>query len=175
MKLLRPRACAGSLFEITPASLKQRGIRGVILDLDNTLTPWAEKEVSPQAQVWVESLREAGLRVCLFSNNRKERGEALAKSLGLLCIFSARKPRKRAFRQALALLGTSPEETAVIGDQIFTDMLGGNRAGLYTILVPPLSKREFIGTRFMRLLEKIVWPFVVGDGRKDQWRLTPRQ
>jgi len=71
-------------------------------------------------------------------------------------IARARKPRRRSFRRAMELMGTKPETTAVIGDQLFTDMLGGNRLGLFTILVTPISKEEFIGTRFMRFLEKLI-------------------
>ena len=89
------------------------------------------------------------------SNNKKVRVSNFGRILGVPAI-SARKPRRRAFREAMRIMNTRPETTAVIGDQIFTDVLGGNRLGLYTILVVPLSKQEFIGTRCMRHLERVV-------------------
>lgn len=164
-RLLRPRLYVSSLLEINLEKLKREGIKGFIIDLDNTLTPWAENMVAPEIKKWVSLLGAQGLKACLFSNNEKKGREEVVALLGIPGIFSARKPRRRAFYQALALLKTAPWETAVIGDQLFTDILGGNRLGLYTILVPPLSKREFIGTKFMRGLERLVWPFVMGKGR----------
>ena len=80
----------------------------------------------------------------------------MARVLDVPAISKARKPSRRAFRQALATLGTTEKETAVVGDQLFTDVLGGNRLGLYTVLVMPLSKREFFGTKAIRSLERIV-------------------
>ena len=94
--------------------------------------------------------------MCLVSNNKKDRVSNFGRILGVPALSKARKPRRRAFREAMRIMNTRPETTAVIGDQIFTDVLGGNRLGLYTILVVPLSKQEFIGTRCMRHLERVV-------------------
>ena len=80
----------------------------------------------------------------------------VAESLGIPFISRAQKPRRGGFHRAVFFLGVKPEETAVIGDQIFTDVLGGNRAGLYTILVVPIARREFVGTKFSRAMEYFV-------------------
>ncbi len=76
--------------------------------------------------------------------------------LGIPGLSKANKPSRRAFLQALDLLGSRPEQAAMIGDQVFTDVLGGNRLGLYTILVVPLCRREFLGTRVLRLVERVI-------------------
>jgi HAD superfamily phosphatase (TIGR01668 family) len=78
------------------------------------------------------------------------------KDLKLPAVYNAAKPSRAAFRRALGFLGTAPEHTAVIGDQIFTDILGGNRMGLFTVLVVPMSTKEFIWTKFVRQVEKLI-------------------
>ncbi len=80
----------------------------------------------------------------------------IAKLIGIPAVYKAGKPRKRAYRKAMAMLSTTPHETMMVGDQIFTDVLGGNRLGLYTILVKPIHQQEFIGTKVMRILERLV-------------------
>ena len=126
-----------------------------MFDIDNTVTMWGSDKVHPNTLKWLEGAKAHGFRVCLLSNNRKARIDNIS---CMLDIPSAKgfKPFGSAFRSALSLLGTSPQETAIIGDQIFTDILGGNRAGFYTILVKPLSTTEFFTTRFFRKLERVI-------------------
>lgn len=153
---LCPKLYIRSVFDLPVDHLRERGIRGLIFDLDNTLLNWNVYDVTPEAKELFLQLKEAGFLSCLVSNNKRARVEAVAKVLDLPFIFKARKPSRRAFRQALSALGTTKEETAVVGDQLFTDVLGGNRLGLYTILVMPLSTTEFFGTKIMRSLERLV-------------------
>jgi HAD superfamily phosphatase (TIGR01668 family) len=154
--LLQPKKIYRSVFEISFEDLQKGGVRGVIVDLDNTLTEWQNPELSQEAVDWLMRLRKAGFQVCLVSNNSPRRVEEVAQRLGLPFVARAQKPRRKSFRRALEIMKTRPEETAVIGDQIFTDILGGNRLGLYTILVPPISDKEFIGTRLVRIIERWV-------------------
>ena len=162
--LLCPHLYLRSVFELPVDQLREQGIQGLIFDLDNTLLNWNMYEVTPEAKTLFTQLQEAGFRSCLVSNNKRDRVEAVAKVLGLPAISKARKPRRRAFRQAMVTLKTTKEETAVIGDQLFTDVLGGNRLGLYTILVVPLSNAEFIGTKVMRSLERFVLTRLIQRG-----------
>lgn len=155
-RLLYPRLWVTSIHAIDGRMLWQRGIRGLILDVDNTLVPWGETEMTPATRAWLKSVQLLGFRVCLVSNNRRRRVEAFGAVLGLPVVSGAVKPLRRAFAHAMRLLGTVPSETAVIGDQIFTDILGGNLMGLYTILVNPLSRREFFTTRINRQAEKLL-------------------
>lgn len=158
-ELFRPTFQAQSLDSISIERLVQNEIHGLIIDLDNTMTPWNDLEVGPKVAEWFEKVHTAGIKACVVSNNkRKQRVAVVAERLGIPFVFRATKPRRRAFRAGMQILGTGQEDTAVIGDQLFTDIMGGNRLGLYTILVIPISDREFIGTRFMRRAERIlVW------------------
>jgi len=136
--------------------LHRKRIRSLIIDLDNTVTKWNDMEVSSEAIRWFKEVKEKGFKVCLVSNNPGERVSFIAGELGIPSISKAGKPRRKAFRQALMILDSKRHETAVIGDQLFTDILGGNRMGLLTIWVEPLSSKEFIGTKVMRLFEKFI-------------------
>jgi len=128
----------------------------LLLDLDNTIVPWRSYEIAPEVAEWI---RKAclGMKVCIVSNTRSfKRLERLASELKVSYVRRGAKPRRVGFREALSLLGVESCKAAVIGDQVFTDILGGNRLGAYTILVRPIHRREFIGTRVSRLAERIV-------------------
>lgn len=149
-----------SVYAVDAERLARRGIRGIVTDLDNTLVAWNEPEAPDRLVHWLDDLRRSGFRVCIVSNNKEVRVRPFAEALDIPAVFEAGKPRNRAFRRALDLLGTSPRETAVIGDQIFTDIAGGNRMGMYTILVVPISDKEWVGTRLMRILERQIMRYV---------------
>lgn len=155
----RPTLQAPSLDLISVDQLVRDGIKGLIIDLDNTMTPWNDVEVGPKVAKWFIKVEAAGISACVVSNNKKRQRVAIvAERLGIPFVFRATKPRRRAFRSGMDILGTGQKDTAVIGDQLFTDILGGNRLGLYTILVTPINDHEFIGTRFMRQIEKVlIW------------------
>lgn len=153
---LAPDLFVDTLMDIPLEELVKRKTRGMIFDLDNTVTEWNNPEIKSEILEWFSSLQNLGITACLLSNNKGPRVMEAADKLGIPYVAKATKPRRRAFRRAMEVLNTLPEETVVVGDQIFTDILGGNRMGLYTILVSPISKREFIGTRLMRQVERIV-------------------
>ncbi|MDK2820123.1 MAG: putative phosphatase [Clostridia bacterium] len=155
-KLLNPDLYVRSLTEIPLADLKARGIRGLIIDLDNTVTEWGRATIDNKIYLWFKKLKDYGFKACLVSNNSGKRVQKVADFLGIPWISRAGKPRKRAFYQATAVLGTGLNNTAVIGDQVFTDVLGGNRLGLLTILVMPINSREFFGTKLVRKFERLV-------------------
>ncbi|MBS3937462.1 MAG: YqeG family HAD IIIA-type phosphatase [Peptococcaceae bacterium] len=154
--LLLPKLYVESIFCLDLEKLKALGIDTIITDLDNTLVPWVEHEANPTLLAWLEQLRARGFKVCLVSNALEQRIAHFRQVLGIPGLSKANKPSRRAFLQALDLLGSRPEQAAMIGDQVFTDVLGGNRLGLYTILVVPLCRREFLGTRVLRLVERVI-------------------
>lgn len=160
LRWLRPSSQVSTVYDIDLTALRARGIRGVILDLDNTIVPWGAREVSPRLPLWIASARNADLQLCIVSNNMGSRVTAIARRLGLPVVAGALKPRRRALRRALTVMGTTPEATALVGDQLFTDILGGNRLGLHTILVRPQGRKEFVLTRLVRLVER----FLLGNG-----------
>lgn len=153
---LQPTRQALSLDLISVEQLTRDGIKGLIIDLDNTMTPWNDVEVGPKVAEWITKVKAAGIGVCVVSNNSKrQRVAVVAERLDIPFVFRASKPRRRAFRAGMDILGTGRGDTAVIGDQLFTDILGGNRLGLYTILVTPINDHEHIGTRLVRRIEKV--------------------
>lgn len=146
------------MLEISYAFLATRGIRALILDLDNTLVPWHGREVRPEIEAWVKEMHAAGIQLCIVSNtHRPGRLKELAALLGVQFVPAGGKPRRRGFMRAIEAMGSTAEDTAVIGDQVMTDIWGGNRCGLLTILVEPLSRVEFIGTRVVsRNVERLL-------------------
>lgn len=155
--LLIPDLKFKNIFEIDIEQLAKQGIRGIITDMDNTLVPWGDRSVYPRLGAWFADLKHRSFKLVIVSNNREDRGAQLAQELDIPAIWYAVKPRRRAFRQALELMQLEAGEVAVIGDQIFTDVLGGNRLGLFTIHVEPLSEKEFCWTRMMRLFERVLF------------------
>ena len=105
---------------------------------------------------WLKGVQAKGFSVYIVSNNSRDRVQKFARAFGVPAISKAVKPRRGAFRTACEAMGVKPQEAAIVGDQVFTDVLGGNRLGVYTILVAPVSGKEFVGTKFMRMLERVV-------------------
>ncbi len=164
MKILYPDLMLSCTSELNTAILHHRGIRGIILDMDNTLAPWGASVMGESVCRWVEELKDEGFRLFIVSNSLPSKGESLAKEVGVEAVWRAVKPRAKAFRHALKQMNLRADETAVIGDQIFTDVLGGNRLGMFTILVPPLHEKDFIWTKVMRIFEKRVFKKMQQEG-----------
>jgi len=154
-KTLTPTEVVESLKELEPETLKARGIEAIITDLDNTLVPWRHYEIMPGVIEWLAKLEVAGIKICIASNTiHTNRLKQLAETMGIPFVDRVRKPRTGGFLRAMAAMGSHPKNTAVFGDQIFTDILAGNRLKLHTILLrPPLSKEEFISTQLVRYVE----------------------
>jgi len=155
---LIPGATVPSITAVSTTALRRRGITALIVDLDNTLTRWNEVNCPPEVRSWFRELTAAGIRCCIASNNGPARVRAFLQDLGLEMPWVARagKPWPRAYRACLQRLGNPPRaSTAAVGDQVFTDVLGGNMAGLFTILVRPLARREFAATRVLRAVEAV--------------------
>ena len=153
--LLCPRLMTDSVYHIDFGALRSQGIRGIIFDLDNTIIPWDSAAMCPELSQWFQKLLMNDFKVVIVSNNWHKRVKAIADLFGIPFVSRARKPAKSGFRQALARMDMEPAEVAVIGDQLFTDVLGGNRLGLYTIWVKPINTKEFVGTRITRQFEKL--------------------
>jgi len=155
--MLRPDARVDSLSEVTPDLLRSLGARHVLLDLDDTLVASNAEEFVAEAPAAVARLREAGIGVAILSNGKPERVQRASRLLGVPGLALAGKPFAWAFRRALALLpGATPSTTAMVGDQLFTDVLGAKRAGLVTVLVRPLSPGKLPHTRLARRLERMI-------------------
>ena len=157
-----PRGVYPSVTHIPPAALAARGIKLVLADLDNTLAPYGETCPSPEILAWKAGLEAEGIALFLLSNSRKPgRAQRFAEALGIPYEGHAGKPKVGGFQRAMARMGAAPEETAIVGDQIFTDIWGGNRAGVLTLLVHPIQ----FGTVFRGLRYGLETPFRAGAGK----------
>ncbi|WP_054027805.1 YqeG family HAD IIIA-type phosphatase [Bacillus sp. FJAT-28004] len=153
---LLPHMRVNTVYEINLDELHARGVRGIITDLDNTLVGAKEALATPELVQWLDYVRSRGFQVVIVSNNNETRVGKFAAPLNIPYIHAARKPAGKSFKKALSVLRLAPEETVVIGDQMLTDVLGGNRMGLYTILVTPIAPAdEGIMTRVNRRIERI--------------------
>ena len=133
-----PQGVYPSVDCISPEELARRGIRLVLADLDNTLAPYKEAP-TPGAAAWVRELEAHGIRLFLLSNSRKpDRAHQMAERLGVPYQGHAGKPKRTGYLRAMARMGCTPEQTAMVGDQIFTDILGACRAGVIPLLVEPI-------------------------------------
>lgn len=143
--------------DINIEKLKKLGFDSIILDLDNTLVGWRSRTMSDSVKKWIETAIESGFKLCIVSNCLLHgRVRFFGEMLGIPFVFRAIKPRKKSFMDALKILDSPPDRTVVIGDQVFTDVFGGNRMGFLTILVLPIDKKEFYATLIQRTAEKIL-------------------
>jgi HAD superfamily phosphatase (TIGR01668 family) len=156
LRLVAPRYRVASVTHLSPEVLRAWGIEALMLDLDNTLVYWRESAAAPAVRDWLASLRDAGIAACVVSNRLSSRTRAAAAALGLPVAAGWFKPSTRKLRAALKILGTPAARTAMVGDQLFMDVLAGNRLGVPTILVEPLGPREPLRTRLVRPIERWV-------------------
>ena len=137
---LIPGRVLGSIYGLEPEALRAAGITLVLADLDNTLAPYEEALPSPALAAWKEQLEQAGITLFVVSNSRKSRRcPDFCAELGIGCVRHAGKPGVKGFQEALKETGRRAEDAIMVGDQIFTDTLGANRAGIRTVLVKPLA------------------------------------
>ena len=140
--------------DVTAEFLLSLGIKGVLLDIDNTLEPYENALPGEHVIRWLNSLRARGISAAIVSNNGRERVELFNKEIGLPAYFKAKKPFKKNILRAMADMNTSPETTVLMGDQVFTDVWAAHNAGIRAILVPPIKDKRDIFTKFKRLLER---------------------
>jgi uncharacterized protein len=152
-----PRLRVKTVYDIPLAELWENGIRGIITDLDNTLVGAKEALATPELILWFEQVKVIGFKVVIVSNNNELRVRSFAEPLQIPFIHRAKKPTNSAFHKALNWMELSAGEAVVVGDQMLTDVLGGNRMGLHTILVLPIELLdEGFFTKINRRIEKVL-------------------
>lgn len=156
-KLLQPDLILGdSILSLSPKLLEHYNLKGLVLDVDETLVPMSAAEVSEELRQWVEEVRPS-VALWLVSNNLSQnRISRIAQSLSLPYILGARKPSRRKLRQAVESMNIPVEHVAMVGDRLFTDVLAGNRLGMFTVLVEPMVNPAKVARRYpVRTVE--VW------------------
>lgn len=170
---LCPAHSSLSLLDVDPKALANSGKKLILLDVDNTLLPWRSETIPPSSFTWVEEAKRAGLKLCILSNTRHPaRLDRIAKKFDVPYLMGRFKPSPAMYRQALKQFGVSPQEAVMIGDQLFTDILGANRSGIEAIWVRPMSGRDFVGTKLSRLGERIVRPTLYRSLRSEDMEET---
>jgi len=144
------------IYEIDIDILVQKGIRGIICDIDNTLVPYEEPEPTQKVKNWISSMNSRGIKISFVSNNDAARVEKFNQSIGFFASADSKKPSRKKLLEAMNAMNTDKTNTAMLGDQIFTDVYAGKRAGLYCILVNPIKDKKNFLFRFKRTLEKPV-------------------
>ncbi len=141
-RILTPHYRIHHVWELTPERLRQWGLCALLLDVDCTLSRYHQPEPLPEAAAWLEQLRLEGIRLCLISNGLGPRIKQFARRLDLPCVAKAMKPLPWGIRSAVQQIGSPPSQTAIVGDQVFADVMAGRLAGIRSILVEPIHPEE---------------------------------
>lgn len=160
---LLPTWTCPSVDRISPDMLKSKGIKLVMLDFDNTIVPYTTCVPAPEVVRWLEEMRTSGLTLCVVSNSHNSRVPDFCTHYGIDCITHASKPSSKGIDQCLRRYGMSREQAVLIGDQIYTDTLGGNRAGVRTVLVRSIHNHNF----WLKLRHVAEMPFILMSKKQE--------
>lgn len=140
---LLPNDIFSHLTDLTPANLQQSGIRLLMMDFDNTIVPYTTDMPTDRMLEWLSSMQQSGIALCVVSNSRKERVPLFCQRYGLSCVTGARKPFGPGILQCLSRYGIPASQSALVGDQIYTDVLGANLVGVHSILISAIHNHTF--------------------------------
>lgn len=158
------------IYQLTPEQLAKHNVKGIIADLDNTLIAWNNPDGTPELRSWLKMMDEAGIPVVILSNNNYKRVKRVADQLGIQFSSAAKKPSRKGFRRAIDKLGLSNDEVVIVGDQLLTDVFGGNRLGIRSILVMPLVESDMVWTLLNRKIEKYIFKKLQKAHPELKWR-----
>lgn len=151
-----PKGYFKKVSEISLEYLKENNIKGLILDVDNTLIDYY-KNISEETISWAKTLKQNGIKMCILSNsNKEEKIKEVASKLQLEYTYFGMKPFKRGFKKAIEMLNLKNNEIAAVGDQIFTDVIGANRMKIFSILVEPIAEKDIFVTLIKRPIENYI-------------------
>lgn len=166
MSLFYPDKLVDRITDIDPSALVADGFRGLLLDVDNTLTTHDNPHLSDAVRDWLQRALAAGMQAVIVSNNREKRAKTFAEAIGLPFVAKARKPLRSGFCRAVRQMGLQREQCVVIGDQVFTDVLGANLSRLYCIQVLPIEPEK--GQPFIAFKRRLEAPIVRRFQRKQK-------
>ncbi|PKM50787.1 MAG: YqeG family HAD IIIA-type phosphatase [Firmicutes bacterium HGW-Firmicutes-7] len=163
-----PSAFYNSIFDVDYTKLRTEGYEGLMFDIDNTLVPFDVAHPTKEIIDLFTELKAQGFKICLVSNNSETRVFKFNERLKVFAVAKALKPMRRNLRKAMSLMGTEINNSVFIGDQLFTDVWGGNRLGVMTILVTPIVEREEWITKIKRSTEKKIFKMYLKAGKKNE-------
>lgn len=149
-----PTKIYDDIYKITPDALTAVGVRGLILDIDNTLVTYDDLKPTESVLAWLNSMHEAGIQTAFVSNNNHERVSCFCEDFACYYHGDSGKPSTKYLYEAMKYMGTTSSDTVAVGDQIFTDVYAAKRAGMRAFLVPPIKDVPTLFFKFKRLLEK---------------------
>ena len=138
-----PAIITDALTDITPDILEERGIRLLMLDFDNTIVPYTTSTPEPLMEQWLLDMKQTDIQICVVSNSKKDRVKIFCNNYGIPCITHANKPFTKGIRECLVKFDIPASEAAIVGDQIYTDTLGGDLSGITPILVNAIDNHNF--------------------------------
>ena len=156
IKRLYPTQYIQSIFDLDIEKLKEEGIKGIIFDIDNTLVPYDVAEPTQEIISFFDDIQKAGMGITLVSNNTEDRVLKFNEKLKVLALHKAQNTLTKRFKKDLEMMNYKKEEVIIVGDQIFTDVYGGNCIGIKTYLVVPISDKDEWQTKIKRGLERQV-------------------
>ena len=160
---LLPRVIVDHLTDLTPELLRSMGVRALLMDFDNTIVPYTSDAPTEAMKAWLQRMQSSDIFLCVVSNSKKPRVVRFCETYELHCVTHARKPFSRGIREALNRYGLEPESTALVGDQIYTDVLGANGCGLTSILITPIHLHNI----WLQLRHVLELPFIaLARGRR---------
>lgn len=170
--LITPYTYYEGICKINIKELEEMGIKTLLFDVDNTITTWNNPDIDENVSAWFDELKKSSVNGCILSNNSAERLAGIAEAFGLDYVAKARKPLPFGYKKAMAKTGSNKKTTMMVGDQLFTDVLGANLSGIRAILLKPIcTLHEFKGTRINRKMEKIVMKPVMRKMNKRNQKL----
>ena len=161
-----PKIIVDRLTDVTPEMLQRYGVQFLMLDFDNTIVPYTTSVPTDAVRAWIQRMKMSDIGLCVVSNSKKDRVRTFCEEYGIACITHARKPSKKGIIRALKRFSIAPGQAALVGDQIYTDTLAGNRAGVTTILVPAIDNHNI----WLKLRHVAEMPFILA-ARKRRMKL----
>lgn len=160
---LLPRIIVEHLTDVTPELLRQQGVKALLMDFDNTIVPYTTNEPTASMDAWLRKMQASDVFLCVVSNSKKPRVVRFCEAYDLNCVTHSRKPFQKGIREALRRYGLDPKTTALVGDQIYTDVLGANCGGLTSILIQPIALHNI----WLKLRHGLEMPFIwLARGRR---------
>ena len=159
---LIPDVILPSLESLTPELLQKRGVSFLMMDFDNTIVPYTTDEPTEKMRAWLNAMQASGIHLCVVSNSKRPRVATFCKKYGLDCVTRAKKPFQRGIRECLARFDLTPTQAALVGDQIYTDVLGANCAGLTSVLISAIDNH----TIWLKLRHLAELPFIAWGKRR---------
>lgn len=159
---LLPAALTDELTDLNPELLKKQGIRLLMMDFDNTIVPYTTHIPTEKMERWLQAMLVSDIQICVVSNSRNDRVKVFCGKYGIPVITRAKKPGTQGIRECLSKFGVDPKAAALVGDQIFTDTLGANNAGVTPILVRAIHNHNI----WLKLRHVLELPFIFAAGKR---------